>query len=136
MEQRFQGVGWCFQGVSMYFEACLKAFEGCQRIADAFHYPPPKLVEVGPGPSRSVLGLSQDSNPSIEPEATQIIRNVTDPGIEVGRAPFWGRPPSEIFWREDKEVCLRFFTFGKVRHLFPTQANKSHVSRSPHLSDC
>ena len=79
--KRFQGVGWCFQGVSMCFEACLKGFEGRQCILDDFNHPPPKLVEVGPDLSRSVLELFEDSGPSIEGEATQIARNLTTLGI-------------------------------------------------------
>lgn len=141
--KRFQGVGWCFQGVSMCFEACLKGFEGRQCILDDFNHPPPKLVEVGPDLSRSVLELFEDSDPSIEGEATQIARNLPDLCIQLGRQPCLGRVPSEIFWCKDRGASRSFIAFSYAcAHLFgiARQANKCTLVSARHThrscTDC
>ena len=64
----------------MCFKACLKGFEGRQCIADDFHHPPPKVIQIGPDPSRSVLELFEDSTPSIEGEANQNEQKIDGPG--------------------------------------------------------
>ena len=87
----------------------------------------------GPDRSRPVLELSQESCPSIERGATQMARNLTSLGIELGRALCWGRVSGAHFWYKDKAACRSFFVFFYPRtcvNRFSSQAIKSTLIAS------
>ena len=82
---------------------------------------------------RSVLELFEDPGPSIEKGATQMARNLTSPGIELGRALCWGRVSGAHFLYKDKAACRSFYVLFYPRTCvdrFSSQANKSTLIAS------
>ena len=91
----------------------------------------------GPNPPRSppgnFLALCQHPGPSIEKGATQMARNLTSPGIELGRALCWGRVSGAHFLYKDKAACRSFYVLFYPRTCvdrFSSQANKSTLIAS------
>ena len=112
---RFQGVGKRFKTVLTWF-SMITEFAVRGTVATGL-----RKMPQNPGSQilsstqllrsvRPVLELFEDPGPSIQGEATQMARNITSLGIELGRALCWGRGAGAHFCYKDTAACRSFST--------------------------